>query len=395
MKLLTEENRKRIANRLFYIALLIELVLMIVEKSDLNVSFESHIFRVTFVLTLLAVLINRHDKKQWIIIGLVWIFTFICYRLTGRNELLRFSTFVMAAQHINLGKTMKATFWVNLTGFAMIALLAVTGILGKVYLITDFGRGNENELRYVFGFGHPNTLWGCVYALMLLWIWVYGSKAKWWMWGILLAILAVVGKLTASRTSVAIGLFTYVLALIVRYVVPVAKKKIVYLLTALVTPVFCVIFSVWASCVGFIPRYEYQHPWYTLVTFVDDVLNNRIQNIYRATVKHAGALETWKLFSDHESVEYFDMGWIRLFYWYGIIPAILISILTGFFIYLCYKQRDAWTLIMILSLSIYTVIEATFVSVYIGRNILLPVLGVYLGYFFDRANRNLEPSKQI
>lgn len=395
MKLLTEENRKRIANRLFYIALLIELVIMIVEKSDLNVSFESHIFRITFVLTVLAVLINKHDKKQWIIIGLVWVFTFVCYRLTGRNELLRFSTFVMAAQHINLGKTMKATFWVNLTGFAVIVLLAVTGILGKVYLIGDFGRRNENELRYVFGFGHPNTMFGCFYAVVLLWIWVYGSKAKWWMWGVLLAVIGVVGKLTKSRTSIAIGVFTFVLAIIVRYVMPIAKKKIIYIFTALVTPVICVAFSVWAACVSYVPRYEFSHPHYEFIFKMDKLLNNRIHNLYRDNAKHAGTIETWKLFSDHDSFEYFDMGWIRLIYWYGIIPAVLIAILTGFFIYLCYKQRDAWTLIIILSLSIYTVIEATFVSVYIGRNFLLPVLGVYLGYFFDRANRSQELSKQI
>ena len=390
MNLLTEDNRKRIANRLFYLALLIELVLMIAEKSDYYFDFESYVFRVTFVLTFLAVVINKHDKKQWIIIGLVWIFTFICYRFTGRNELLRFSTFVMAAQHINLGKTMKMTFWIDLAGFATIVLLAVTGIMGDAYKVMDYGRGNENELRYVLGFGHPNTLWGSVYALMLLWIWVYGSKAKLWMWGILLGILLVMEKITASRTALLIGLFTFVLALLVRYIVPLAKKKIIYILTGLVTPVACVLFSAWASTVGYVPRYVFDHPWYALISRIDELLNNRIHNIYRDNAKHAGAMETWKLFSDHESFEYFDMGWIRIFYWYGIIPAILIALLVGFFIYLCYKQRDAWTLIIILSVSIYTVIEATFVSVYIGRNLLLPVLGVYLGYYLERTKNVSE-----
>lgn len=388
MNLLTEENRKRIGNRLFYAALLIELILMIAEKSEYYFDFESYVFRVTFALTALAVVIKRHDKKQWLMIGVVWVFTFICYRITGRNELLRFSTFVMAAQNINLGKTMKATFWINLTGFVAIALLAVTGIMGDVYKVMDYGRGNENELRYVFGFGHPNTLWGCVYALMLLWLWVYGSKARLWMWGVLLGLLLLVGKLTASRTALAIGLFTFVLGLIVRYVTGIGRKKIIYVLTSLVTPVSCVAFSTWASSVGYIPRYEFGHPWYTVVTWIDENLNNRLQNIYRDTAKHAGSLQTWKLFSDKESFEYFDMGWVRLFYWYGIIPAALIALLVIAFIYLCYRQRDAWTLILILSLSIYTVIEATFVSVYIGRNMLLPVLGVYIGYYLERMRND-------
>ena len=41
-------------------------------------------------------------------------------------------------------------------------------------------------------------------------------------------------------------------------------------------------------------------------------------------------------------------------------------------------------MIVVLSLSIYTVIEATFVSEYLGRNVLLPVLGVYFGALFER-----------
>lgn len=388
MNLFTDENRKKIANRLFYLALLIELVLMIVEKSDYYFDFESYVFRFTFLLTFLAVIINKHSNKEFAVIAVVWIFTFMCYRLTGRNELLRFATFVMAAQHINLGKTMKMTFWVDLIGFASIALLAITGVLGKVYLIMDYGRGDANELRYVFGFGHPNTLWGCVYALVLLWIWVYGSKAKLWAWAILLGIILLIGKITVSRTALIIGLFTFVIGIIARYCIPLAKKKIIYILTGVVTPVLCAVFSVWASYVGFIPRYVWDHPWTRAAFVIDKLLNNRIMNIYRDNEKHAGALETWKLFSDHESVEFFDMGWIRAFYWYGIIPTILICLLIVLFIYLCYKQRDIWTLILILSLSIYTVIEATFVSVYIGRNMLLPVLGVYLGYFLENLQQH-------
>ena len=78
------------------------------------------------------------------------------------------------------------------------------------------------------------------------------------------------------------------------------------------------------------------------------------------------------------------MGWVRLFYWYGIIPTAIICALVIVLIYLCYKRKDAWTLIVVLSLSIYTVIEATFVSEYLGRNVLLPVLGVYFGALFER-----------
>ncbi|MBQ3796598.1 MAG: hypothetical protein II842_10000 [Butyrivibrio sp.] len=384
--LLTKHNRKIIANRLFYIALLIELILMIVEKSALVFSLESYVFRITFVLTFFAVLIMEHENKEWAVIVFVWVFTFMCYRLTGKNDLLRYATFVMAARNINLGKTMKTMFYISLTGFGIIALLSLTGILGTVSLYMDYGREAGEELRYVFGFGHPNALWGCMYALMLLWIWVYGSKAKWWHFVLLSLANFGLYIITATRTSMMIGFFTIALAVLVRYIPCLSNRKAPFVVTGVITPCLCVAFSVWAAIESYIPRYYVDTDYELFMLKFDELLNNRIHNLYRADDKHSGAFVTWKLFSDHESVEFFDMGWVRLFYWYGIIPTALISILVVIFIYLCYKRKDAWTLIVVLSLSIYTVIEATFVSAYIGRNLILPVLGVYLGAMFERKN---------
>ena len=385
-QLLTKKNRRKLANRLFYLALMIELILMIIEKSEVYFPYESYVFRITFVITFLAVIITDHENREWALILAVWVFTFACYRLTGRNELLRFATFVMAAKNINLGKTMKVMFWTCCIGFLIIALLSVTGIYGNVALFSDFGRNDdqEPELRYAFGFGHPNTLWGCVYALMLLWIWIYGSKAKWWHFVIVTIANFGLYKVTVSRTSLMIGLFTVLLAVLVRYIPRLQTRKYAYILTAIITPVMCVVFSIWSACVAYIPRYFGSTPYQRFVTRLDEFLNNRIHNLYRANNRHSGAIDSWKLFSDHESVEYFDMGWVRLFYWYGIIPTAIICILVIVFIYLCYKRKDAWTLIVVLSLSVYTVIEATFVSEYFGRNVLLPVLGVYFGALFER-----------
>lgn len=388
-------DRTKISNILFYIALAIETVLMIVEKSELNVPFESHIFRVTFLLTLVAVVIASHDKKEWVIIAATIIFTFVCYRISGKNELLRFAVFVMAAKNIDLEKTMKACFYAVAAGFGLIAILSVTGLLGQVKQVTDYGREAGEEARYVFGFGHPNTLWGCAFALAMVWLWIYGKKAKFWHYLIYGLIQAVLFKLTVSRTAFIIGLFSLVLALTARYLPAIWEKKIPYIVSVLITPVFCVAFSIWASIVSPVPRYIFEDKNYDIIATVDKLLNNRIHNLYRANERHAGYIDTWKLFSDRLSEEYFDMGWVRLFYWYGIVPTVIICLLVIFLIYLCYRKKDSFTMVIILSLSIYTIVEATFVSVYIGRNFMLPILGVYIGEFiskFDARKRDVANS---
>ncbi|RKM54305.1 hypothetical protein D6853_13840 [Butyrivibrio sp. X503] len=391
---MSEDKRTRLSNLIFYIALTIELVLMIAEKSEISLhDCESMVFKCTFALTVLAVIIMKHGKREWIAIGVIAAFTFICWRFfSGKNELLRFSMFMIAARDIDLKKVMKYIFYVSLAGFALIALLSVVGVLGNIYMITDYGRDNAQELRYVFGFGHPNTLYGCVFALSAMWMWIYGQKSRIISWLLALAFNVAICLLSKSKTALAICIIMFATGLLVRYWNKIAECRIIYILTALVTPVFCVAFSVWSACVSYIPRYHQEMKCHNFISAIDELLTNRIHDLYRGNERHAGAIETWKLFSDRMSEETFDMGWVRLFYWYGIIPAVIISLLVILLIYICYKKKDAMTLVIILSLSIYTVVEATFVSRFIGRLFIFPIAAIYLWEFFSRDKIKEERS---
>lgn len=376
-------DRKRISNNLFYLALTIELFFMVLEKSEISNPFISYIFRVTFVITLASVLIMKHDKKEWQAFVILFAFTFVCYRLTGRNELLRFFVFMFAARNINLESTMKYWFYFCLVGFILIAAFSVMGVIGDVYVEADYGRGSI-ERRYTFGFGHPNTLCGCVYVILLLWLWLYGKRASiaaFFAWIIGTVILY---KLSLSRTLILIFMLTIGTALMIRFFYNIKEKKMTYMLAAIISPLSCVFISIVAAVAS---KYRWtvlddgEVIWQTgnvLVEKIDRILNGRIANLYYDSQSHEGAIETWKLFSDRNSDKIFDMGWVRLYYWYGIIPATIVVLILLLLIFLCYKEKDIWTVLLIFSLGIYTVIEATFVSRYIGRNILLPILAVYL-----------------
>lgn len=74
---------------------------------------------------------------------------------------------------------------------------------------------------------------------------------------------------------------------------------------------------------------------------------------------------------------YFDMGLVRVFYWYGIVPGIVFVASNIWLIWRFYKNRDGMGLVMLAVLSVYTVVEAHLVSVYIGRNYLLFLTGMY------------------
>lgn len=384
-KALSTKNRKKISNFLFYIALTTELLFMVLEKSEVTIPFISHVFRITFLFTLAAVVINKHYRKEWFIIAAVIGFTFICYKITGRNELLRFSMFIIAAKDVDLEKTMKYWFYFCLAGFSIILLLSLAGIMGDIYVEADFGRGCL-ERRYVFGFGHPNTLCGCIYAILLLWIWIYGKKSRMVAYVAWIIGSVALYKLSLSRTIILVFMITIGLALLIRLSSMIGEMKITYIVSAIISPILCVAVSIIAAIVS---KYRWYvepngigwHDGNKYVVRLDEVLNNRISNLYYDSDMHEGAIETWKLFSDRNSNGIFDMGWVRLFYWYGIIPASLVVIFLILLIYACYKKRDIWTVLIVISMGIYTVIEATFVSRYIGRNILLPIIAVYFYEF--------------
>lgn len=384
MNFLSEEKKAKLSEVLFYVALSIELGIMLLEKTVIPLhDCQSYVYRVTFAITLIVVLLLKHDKKEWIVIGAVCIFTFVSYRISGKNDLLRYAVFMMAARDIDLKKVMKYILFVSAAGYFLIMQLAIFGVMGDVVPIAhDYGRG-AIEARLEFGFGHANTFYGSIYSLVLLWIWIYGETAPLWQWiAVFILNLDICGKgIAATKTGMVITIVTFGAGFLAKFNAKIRESKIVYVLTAFITPVFCIAFSVWAAVVSRVPNYEFEHKHYKIIKAFDSALTGRIQNLYRETERHAGAYETWKLFSDGLSDETFDMGWVRLFYWYGKIPGIVIAALIVLIIYICYKKKDVWTLIIILSLSLYTVAEATFVSEYIGRLFILPVIGAYLGEF--------------
>ena len=79
LDIFSKENRKKTVEVLVYLAITLELFFMVLEKSEVSIPFISHVFRVTFLFTLAAVLLMEHNKKEWIAIALVTVFTFVCY----------------------------------------------------------------------------------------------------------------------------------------------------------------------------------------------------------------------------------------------------------------------------------------------------------------------------
>ncbi|MCH4191043.1 MAG: hypothetical protein LKF52_01960 [Butyrivibrio sp.] len=367
---------------LFYLALVIEIALVIVDKSELHNPYVSYFFRVTFLLTLAVVLLSDYTKREWIVIAMTVAVAAVSYRISGRNEMLRFAVFVFACKHMKMDQSLRLSFLATTAGCIAIVLLSVTGILGRISLTQDYGRSAGVITRYTFGFGHPNAMQCMFIMLMLLGMYLYERKMKWYIYLLLMLANYGIYKLTDSRTGFLVAVGAILLAVLLHYT-KLGMHMWTYICGIAVMG-GSIAFSVWAAV-------ESIYAWCdgTLVFKLNGVLNGRIVQLYWGTNAHEGAIQTWRLFSSRTSQEYFDMGWVRLFYWYGWIPAILVIVLLVLLLLECGRRHDSAALMLIVSMSVYTIVEAHLVSEYIGRNYLLLILGAY-GFSMLHADQGRE-----
>lgn len=368
----------KIAYCSFYFAVLTEILIVLVDKSSFVNPIEGRLFQITFLLCFLKVCLTKYSGREYLTIFLFCGLGAISYFATGRNEIIRFVMFVAACKDIDMRKCLKLVFWVTLIGCAAIVLLSVAGIYGTVSLTQDYGRGCV-ETRYTLGMGHPNSLQCMVWALTVLCLYLYGDKMKWYEYPVVLGINVLFFLLTDSKTSLLGAVFAIFYAGIYQLVNNETIKRVCNISGILIT-LGSVAISVFIAGTAY---HVYNYDWGTdnsalalLLKKLDIALTGRIRSLTGNT-RWEGTIQTWKLFSEPANNYYFDMGWIRLFYWYGIIPATIAVIVLIVLLFYCARKERYMELVMIVSFAVYTVVEAHAVSVYLARNYVVFILGAY------------------
>lgn len=360
----------------FYIGLSIELLILIIDKSALVNPIEGRLFQLTFLFFFLKLICTKYSLREWICMIFFGIIGFVSYKATGRNEILRFTVFICCMRDVDKRQVFKYIFYVTLTGCILIVALSCVGLLGDVIPEQNF-RSSQDEARYAFGMGHPNALHTMYLMLVLLFMYLYSEKLKVWMYIVLFAGNLFLYLFTDSRTGMLMTTMAIAMACILAKIKKLQRMGIPYYLGMLV----------FLGCIGIsvLGAYYSQEIWYRESWLkLDRMLSSRFLNLYYGSTAHAGAVETWSFFSSPDSTYYFDAGWVRLFYWYGIIPGIIFSLLLMGLFYYCRKTHNYMGLVMLVTLSIYTVMEAHIVSVYIARNYLLILLAEYFAFFHTK-----------
>ena len=149
--------REKTAYLIFYLGVIIEIILVLIDKSTYTNPIEGQIFRLTFLLFFAKACLTKYSFREYAVIAFFLTVGAVSYFATGRNEIVRVVMFIAACKDIDMVKCLKVVFWMTLAGCLALILLSLFGILGTVSLTQDYGRGSV-ETRYVLGLGHPNAL---------------------------------------------------------------------------------------------------------------------------------------------------------------------------------------------------------------------------------------------
>lgn len=351
----------------FWIGLMIELLIVIIDKSAYINPLESQLFRLTFLLFCIKIALTKYSAREWLAILLIGSILFISYLVNERDEAVRVAALIAACKGMDIKKVMKVVFWTTLAGCLALIILSVAGIYGAVSVTADYGRGGM-ETRYTLGMGHPNALHCMLWLVVVLAVYCYADVLKWYSYAAFLAMDFVLYAFTNSKTGVIVWALFVVAAFAMRYSKTCRYNKAAYLLGSAIV-LGCIVFAMMGSHI----ENTYDTPD-SLMHRLDKLLNGRYQSCYAV---EAARLENWKVFASPENTEYFDAGFVRLFYWYGIIPGILYIGMNAYLLYQSYKEKDDVLLVMIVSFSVYNLMEAHFISVYLLRNYLLVLMGYY------------------
>ena len=365
---------------LFYLGLAAEILLVIWDKSSWTDPYMGQICRMTFLLFALccACSVRKSTMAEDIVFAIGVLIGALSWRFGGRNDLLRIVIFLRAAGMVSVPRAMKVTFVSSVLGCLGLVGLAFAGIQGHLYQTYDYGHGVET--RWDLGLGHPNSL-HCMAAMLLIFgLYLFEKRMKLYLYVLLGVGNVLLYGLTRSNTAFAISMLALMLSLLLHYGKKLAAGNAVYFLGELFL-FGGLLFSVFCGI--------YRPSGHWLLEKLDHVLTGRISSLWTTTF-HEGTLSTWKWFGQRLNVCYFDLGWLRVVYWYGVIPAIVIIGLTFALLEHARKTRDKAAFMLLLCFGLYTVFEAHLVSAYIGRNYALFIAALYLPKMLGRT----EPAKR-
>ena len=339
------KKKEKIGNTLFFIGILLEIIIMMTDHSQITLPLRGRVSHLAFLLFGCKILTTKYTKKEWIIIVLFGLLGAASYLTCGDEYFIRAIVMVVAAKEIDIYNIAKTILFATLAGTTVIVVLSLTGTLGTVVDIRNYGRGME-EARWCLGFSHANNVHSILWYIMLLYFYLENDKCSWKHYLGFSIANVLLFLLTASRTGALVVQILVIGCAAVRYLPALCRNIVPYLLAAsgLIGCIFVTLLG------GLRGRFS------PLSMKLDDLLTGRLEMVWEYA-----PVSKWTLFPGSTSLNFVDNGFACIFYSYGIVIGITYIVLLLYMIYHMYKTGNGVAVVFLVTVIFSTLMESTFI----------------------------------
>ena len=375
------DNRlAKIAEYIFYIALTIEVVLVVLERSAYIIHFSGIWFRVTILLFAIKILLTKYTIREYIAIGCFAIFGLISYLCSGSNEIFRIVLMIAACKGLNMERVFKLAFFELATGFGICILLSFLGI--GIFSVTADFRGTGVTTRYAFGLGHPNTVHGMIWIAMMYFFYAFRDRIRIYHLAVMMIVNLGLFYFTNSRTGLIVISFLLIGTLVAVLSPRFMESKVACILSI----IFAVLPIPYAIVI--MNRKFYQRFVYLLDAFI----TGRIRTTFIAGTYCE--IASWLPFSAYGREPISDIGIAKMIGWLGYIPALVYTIVVCIMLRHLQKKTDYVGMVILLTLTLSLFIEAHIVTIYICTNVLYLIIGKYWPEIIKSGEENVQETEK-
>ena len=340
------KKKEKIGELFFYIAVCLELLIMMTDQAGCSLSLRGRVAQLAFVLFGCKILTTEYSKKEWIVIVVAGLLGCISYFTCDEEYVLRAVMMIIAAKNIDVKKVLKLVLTVMFTVTVVMMLLSLTGIHGDLTEIRDFGRGKV-ECRWKFGFSHPNNIHDNFWYMTACYLLLRERKTKWFEYVILTLLNIGLFVLTASRNGFLAAQILICACVFFAFFPKTEKQKWPYFL-GLLGLALCVLITCLAGSVSI-----YDSPFIKKLNYI---FNGRIEMVYMNA-----PVMLWKCFPEARSLKEVDNGFASLFYLDGVVIGISYLLLLLFLFYRFYRKQNGIALAVLVTTILVTFMESTFI----------------------------------
>ena len=365
MEKLLSSRKGKIAQLVFYLAFILEIVVMCLNNVGVEIPYRGRLLQLAALIFGVKILLTHYTKKEWIIIIFSIILTCIPFVMMRETLWIQIAMMLIASKDIAWDKSLKVFFSLLSVSILLMAILSACGIIENFVQIKDFDRGGI-ETRYCFGFSHPNVFYSNILLLLSMGMVLFFDKLPVWGYAILMLANITLFCLSKSRNGFLVVTLLVMGACIIKIFPTIMQKKIIYDFGYLAIG-FCVIFS-WGVLLIDNP----------LIHKMNSMLTGRI-----ALAKSHAPIDTWTLWPNTIDRYVVDMGFVKLMASWGILIGFIYILLIFLNYRWLYKQQNYVGVVILLAYTVFTVIEAHAFSMYFIGNVMFLLM---IGWGKDREN---------